>query len=127
MLFVVLQAVNSVGQGKTRSRQRRARVGDYHLEMADQDSKMAGEESKMASSGGILVGDGSMCVQFHGDGAVAAQGVIAENFCIGRMDVRDLSFFIGRPFRSVEGLGVFFSSVMGITSPVVEAVSSNRK
>ncbi|XP_064622382.1 2-oxoadipate dehydrogenase complex component E1-like [Lineus longissimus] len=59
-----LEANNPVCVGKARSRQRRLGDGDYTL-----------DES-------VTHGDKVLCVQVHGDGSVAAQGVVAETFSI---------------------------------------------
>jgi probable 2-oxoglutarate dehydrogenase E1 component DHKTD1 len=58
------QAVNPVVAGKTRARQRILREGDYSAEP------------------NARPGDKSVCVQVHGDGAIAGQGIVQETLAL---------------------------------------------
>ncbi|XP_060932679.1 2-oxoadipate dehydrogenase complex component E1 [Limanda limanda] len=62
-----LEAINPVAQGKTRARQQLRKEGDYSPEDSAQP------------------GDQVICLQVHGDGSVAGQGIVTETLTLSNL------------------------------------------
>ena len=99
-----LEAVNPVAAGKVRARHMSQKIGDYSW-----DSHMKGVND---SSG--LIGDNILCVQVHGDAAIAGQGINQEILAMSKL-----------PHYAVGGsLHLVVDNQVGFTTPSERGKSS---
>ena len=99
-----LEAVNPVAAGKVRARHMSQKIGDYSW-----DSHIKGVND---SSG--LIGDNILCVQVHGDAAIAGQGINQEILAMSKL-----------PHYAVGGsLHLVVDNQVGFTTPSERGKSS---
>eukprot|EP00126_Sphaerothecum_destruens_P010028 Sdes_comp20660_c0_seq1m15970 len=91
-----LEACNPVAVGKARAKQMHLADGDYKNDMS------------------CTIGDKVMCVQFHGDAAFSAQGIVAETFQLSNL-----------PHYTIGGsIHIVVNNQLGFTTPADRGRSS---